>query len=231
MIYACWGHSCQAGTGFLHQSRKGWIVSDSCFRTSPQKFLLAISNKLLAREKPGAWGRRAGLAQASTCLSRLISPALSPLQQWNCSSVQSHASAAANRHPQAPERHIEKNSTVIYATSSYLLLSPPGCKLVIALVSDYISIILILFIFPQRNQQIVRTTWTHRFIFQASWTIGNWGEVIYHFTMKIIWLTNQISSKRNLKQQANRQWQSKAMRGFGGESNFVSAHCFLHCIL
>lgn len=70
----CWwlkharGHSCQAGTGFLHQSRKVWIVSDSCFRTSPQKFILGISSNLLARERPGAWGRRAGLAEASTCL-------------------------------------------------------------------------------------------------------------------------------------------------------------------
>lgn len=183
MTYTCRGLSCQAGTGFLHQSRKGWIVSASCLRKRPQKFLQATSSNLLARQRPGAWGRRAGPAQASTCLSRLIHPVLSPLQQWDCSSVQRHTSAPANRHPQAPERHIEKNSTVVYATSSYLLLSPPGCKLVIALVRDYISITLILFIFPQRNQQIVRITWTHRFIFQAAWTIGSWGAVIYHFTM------------------------------------------------
>lgn len=111
---------------------KGWIVSDSCFRISPQKFLLAISNNFLARERAGIWGRRSGPAQASTCLLRHISPALSPLQECDSSSLQRHASAAANRHPQAPERHREKNSTGIYATSSYLLLSPAGCKLVTA---------------------------------------------------------------------------------------------------
>lgn len=200
LVYEYLGHSCQAWTAFLHRSRKGWVVSGNCFRKSPEKFLLAISNSLQAKERPGAQGSRASPAQDSTHLARLISLASAPLRWCDCSSVQRYSSAAANRCPQAPERWIEKNRSVIYATSSYLLLSLPGCKLVITLVSDYTSIILIVFIFPQRNQQIVRTTWTSRFIFQASWTIGNWGEVIYHFTMKIIWLTNQISSTRKKQQ-------------------------------
>lgn len=66
MIHACPGYSCQAGIGFLHQRRKGWVVSGSCFRKSPGKFLLAISDSLLARERPGTQGSRAGLAHAST---------------------------------------------------------------------------------------------------------------------------------------------------------------------
>jgi len=178
MIYECLGHSCQAGTGFLHHSRKGWVVSGSCLREGPEKFLRDYSNNLLARERPGAWGSRAGPAQLSTGLVRLLSLASSPLQWYDCSWVQRHTSAAVNWHSQAPERWIAKNRSVIYVTSSYRLLSPPGCKLVIALLSDYISITLIMFIFPQRNQQIVTTTCTCRYIFQESWTASNWAEFL-----------------------------------------------------
>lgn len=170
---------------------------------TPEKFLLVLSNSLLEGrdqryvESPAA---RAGPAQASMSLGRFVSLVLALLRECDCDSSQRHVSAAANKHPQAPERWMEKNRSVIYATSSYLLLLLPGCKLLISWVSDYISIPLILFIFPQRNQQIVRTTWTHGFIFQVSWTIGNWGEVIYHYTTKVIRLTNQTYSTREKQQ-------------------------------
>lgn len=180
----------------------GRSQADASGRT-PKKFLLALSNSLLEGRDQGyveSPAARASPAQASMSLGRFVSLALALLRGCDCGSIQRHASAAANKHPQAPERRMEKNRSVIYATSSYLLLSPPGCKLVIALVSDYISIPLILFIFPQRNQQIVRTTWTHGFIFQASWTTGNWGEVIYHCTTKVIRLTDQSYSTSEKQQ-------------------------------
>lgn len=190
---------CQAGTRFLH-----WVISGRCCRKSPKKFLPALSSSLLEGRDQGygeSPAAKASLAQESIGQGRLFSSASAPLWWCDCGGlVQRHTSAAVNKHPWAPERWMEKNRSIIYATSSYLLLSPPGCKLAIALVSDYISIILILFIFPQRNQWVVSTTWTHRFIFQASWTIGNQGEVIYHFKTKIIRLTSQISSTRKQQQ-------------------------------
>lgn len=66
------GYSCEAGIGFLHQSRKGWVVSGSCFRKSPEKFLLAISDSPPTRKRPGAQGSRAGLAHASTVWQGLL---------------------------------------------------------------------------------------------------------------------------------------------------------------
>lgn len=120
MTYACWGPSCQAGTGFLHQSREGWIVSDSCFTASPQKFLQAISSSLLARQRPGTWGRRAGTSQYVSVETHQASFITSPTV-WLHFSAEAHLYSCQQAPSDSRKAYREKQ----HSSLCHIFLSPP----------------------------------------------------------------------------------------------------------